>query len=138
IELQLVEISQHGDGKGLMVQRRGEVVQQYARFGLPEEAQLLKRLVDAQTFPDLNSPELESQLALMRYELLMDGPDAREKLRITAQHGRSAAHHVGALIASMVSSGAIEEFDVYRICADAENQSRALVAPAPVMLGLLG
>ncbi|WP_265535331.1 hypothetical protein [Pseudomonas saponiphila] len=138
IELQLVEISQCGDGKGLMVQRRGEVVQQYARFGLPEEAQLLKRLVDAQTFPDLNSPELESQLALMRYELLMDGPDAREKLRITAQHGRSAAHHVGALIASMVSSGAIEEFDVYRICADAENQSRALVAPAPVMLGLLG
>ncbi|WP_024669458.1 hypothetical protein [Pseudomonas tremae] len=138
LELQLVEIAQQGDGKDLIVQRRGEVVQQYARFGLPEEAQLLKRLVDAQTFPDQNSPELESQLALLRYELLMDGPDAREKLRITSQPGRSASHHLGSLIGSMVSSGAIDEFDVYRICADAEIQNKALAAPSPVMLGLLG
>lgn len=138
VELQLIEISQQGDGKGLMVQRRGEVLEQYARFGVPEEAQLLKRLVDAQSFPDLNSPELESQLALMRCELLMDGPDAREKLRITTQPGRSAAHNMGALLASMVSSGAIEEFDVYKICADVERQNKAIPAPTPVMLGLLG
>ncbi|KWS24841.1 hypothetical protein AL062_00320 [Pseudomonas syringae pv. syringae] len=138
IELQLVEISQQGDGKSFMVQRRGEVVEQYARFGLPEEAQLIKRLVDAQTFPDLNSSVLESQLALMRCELLMDGPDARNKLRITSHPGRSAAHHMGALIGSMVTSGAIDEFDVYRICANAEIQNKALAAPSPVMLGLLG
>jgi hypothetical protein len=138
IELQLVEISQQGDGKSFMVQRRGEVMQQYARFGLPEEAQLIKRLVDAQTFPDLNSYVLESQLALMRCELLMDGPDARDKLRISSQPGRSAAHHMGALIGSMVTSGAIDEFDVYRICANAEIQNKALAAPSPVMLGLLG
>lgn len=138
VELQLVEISQQGDGKSLMVQRRGEVVQQYTRFGLPEEAQLLKRLVDVQTFPDQNSPVLESQLALMRCELLLDGPDARDKLRISSQSGKSAAHHMGALIGSMVTSGAIDPFEVYRICADAEIQHKALAAPSPVMLGLLG
>ncbi|OQR29681.1 hypothetical protein BWR59_19640 [Pseudomonas sp. Bc-h] len=138
VELQLVEISQQGDGKALMVQRRGEVIQQYARFGLPEEAQVLKRLVDAQTFPDSNSPQLECQLSLLRYELLMDGPDARKKLRTSSQSGRSAAHHVGALIGSMVSSGIIDEFGVYKICADSAIQNKALAAPSPVMLGLLG
>jgi hypothetical protein len=133
IEMQLVEMANSNQTSALIVQKKEEVLGHYARFALKDEAKLLKRLIDVQNFPDATSPDLDCRLAHLRAVLMMhDGP-LREHLRIPQNRTGTLASQVATQIASMVRTGAIDSFDVYRICTEEQNFSIALEQPTKVI-----
>ena len=71
IENQLIQMHENGLADELMVKDRAGVQRHYERVSLPEEARLLKRLIDVQNFPDASSEDLSMKLAHLRHILLM-------------------------------------------------------------------
>ena len=97
-----------GLSEELMIKDREEVLRHYERLSLPEEARLLKRLIDVQNFPDASSDDLNMKLAHLRHVLLMKDGDLSKVLGIDPDKSTPIAIKVAAQISGMVKSGAIE------------------------------
>jgi len=132
IEMQLVEMANSGNRNELVVQKKEEIIGHYQRIEVGDGEKLLKRLIDAQNFPDLNSPELDSRLAYLRGMLLMQSGNLHEYLGIQYRSSGTMANQLAGQISSMVNAGAIDAFEVYAAC-DGEQKLHQLVAQ-PVKL----
>ncbi|MDD2133470.1 hypothetical protein [Pseudomonas kurunegalensis] len=133
IEMQLVEMSNSNQYGNLIVKNKEEVLGHYARFALKDEEKMLKRLIDVQNFPDLTSPDLECRLAHLRAVLMMHDGSLRDHLRIPQKRTGTIASQVATQISSMVSTGVIEPFYVYQICAQEHRENKALEKPINVI-----
>ncbi|MNJ51908.1 hypothetical protein D3C77_472240 [compost metagenome] len=96
-----------------MVKDRQEVLRHYERLSLPEEARLLKRLIDVQNFPDASSDDLSMKLAHLRHVLLMKEGDLSKILGVDPDKTTPIANKVAAQISGMVKSGAINEYELF-------------------------
>lgn len=132
IEMQLVEMANSGQRNELVVQKKEEIIGHYQRTTVGDNEKLLKRLIDAQNFPDLTSPDLDCRLAYLRGVLQMQSGNLKEHLGIQYKSAGTAATQLAGQISSMVNSGAIDAFDVYAAC-EGEHKQHQLVA-LPVKL----
>ncbi|MDD2059096.1 hypothetical protein NPS58_16840 [Pseudomonas putida] len=113
IEIQLVQMYEKGLEQEFMVKDRQEVLRHYERLSLPEEARLLKRLIDVQNFPDASSDDLNMKLAHLRHVLLMKEGDLSKILGVDPDKTTPIANKVAAQISGMVKSGAINEYELF-------------------------
>ncbi|MFJ5187574.1 hypothetical protein [Pseudomonas fulva] len=100
----------------------------YERFSLPEEAGLLKRLIDVQNFPDVSSEDLSMKLAHLRYILLMKEGDISKLLGIDPDKNTPIATKVSAQISSMVLSGAITPYELFAVSSGDSNAIKELIS----------
>ena len=129
IEMQLVEMANSGQRNELVVQKKEEIIGHYQRITVGDNEKLLKRLVDAQNFPDLNSPDLDCRLAYLRSVLLMQSGDLKEYLGIQYRSSGTVATQLAGQISSMVSAGAIDVFDVYSAFESEQRQYQLMEQP---------
>lgn len=129
IEMQLVEMSNSGQRNELVVQKKEEIIGHYQRTAVGDNEKLLKRLVDAQNFPDLTSPDLDSRLAYLRGVLQMQSGSLTEHLGIQYRSTGTAATKLAGQISSMVNSGIIDAFDVYAACEGEQKQHQFVAQP---------
>ncbi len=113
IEIQLVQMYEKGLSEEFMVKDREEVLRHYERLSLPEEARLLKRLIDVQNFPDASSDDLNMKLAHLRHVLLMKEGDLSKILGVDPDKNTPITTKVAAQISGMVKSGAINEYELF-------------------------
>lgn len=130
IEVQLFYMYEKGLERELMVKEREEIVKHYERLSLPEEAGLLKRLIDVQNFPDASSDDLSMKLAHLRYVLLMKDGDLTKLLGVDPDKTTPIATKVSAQISSMVMSGAISPFELFAL-SSGDPQAIKLLMPPP-------
>ncbi|GLO51339.1 hypothetical protein PPUN110474_27390 [Pseudomonas putida] len=128
IEIQLFQMYEKGLERELMVKDREEIVKHYERFSLPEEAGLLKRLIDVQNFPDVSSEDLSMKLAHLRYILLMKEGDISKLLGIDPDKTTPIATKVSAQISSMVISGAITPYELFAVSSGDSNAIKELIS----------
>jgi hypothetical protein len=136
IENQLIYMHEHGFDDELIVKDREGVQQHYEHMSLPEEARVLKRLIDVQNFPDASSEDLSMRLAQLRHILLMKEGDFAKILGVDPDSATPIANRLAAQISSMVKSGAISEFDVFAASSGDVNTIKRLVSGADSMLQL--
>ncbi|RZO09445.1 hypothetical protein EKG40_08310 [Pseudomonas moorei] len=129
IEMQLVEMANSGNRTELVVQKKEEIIGHYQRTTVGEDEKLLKRLIDAQNFPDLTSPDLDCRFAYLRGVLQMQSGSLKEHLGIQYRSAGTAATQLAGQISSMVNSGAIDAFDVYAACEGEQKQLQLLAKP---------
>jgi hypothetical protein len=113
IEHQLVQMHERGFEQELLVKNREEITQHYAKFDLPDEARLLKRLIDTQNFPDTNTEELSMGVAHLRHALLMREGNITALLGIGENNSVPLATKVAMQISTMVQSGAIDAYELF-------------------------
>ncbi|GHS84221.1 hypothetical protein PAGU2196_50550 [Pseudomonas sp. PAGU 2196] len=128
IEIQLFQMYEKGLERELMVKDREEIVKHYERFSLPEEAGLLKRLIDVQNFPDVSSEDLSMKLAHLRYILLMKEGDISKLLGIDPDKTTPIATKVSAQISSMVLSGAITPYELFAVSSGDASAIKELIS----------
>jgi len=133
IEMQLVEMANSGQRNALVVQRKEEVVGHYQRIAVDDSEKLLKRLIDAQNFPDLASPDLDCRLAYLRGMLLMETGNLKEHLGIQYRSSGTVATQLAGQISSMVDAGAIDVFDVYRAFENEQSQHQLIAEPVKLI-----
>ncbi|MNJ15424.1 hypothetical protein D3C77_96710 [compost metagenome] len=133
IEMQLVEMANTGNETKLFLRNRDELMGHYTKLAINDEAKMLKRLIDVQSFPDLSSPDLDCRLAHLRAVLMMHDGSIRDHLGIAPKRPGTLGIQVAAQINSMVRTGAIEMFDIYKICATEEKQNQLLEQPIRVI-----
>lgn len=121
IEYQLVQMHDQGFDHELTAKNREEITQHYETLDLPEEARLLKRLIDVQNFPDTNTEDLSMAVAHIRHALLMREGNIAALLGIGEDKSISMASKVSMQIASMVKAGAIDAFEVYGAISGSEE-----------------
>lgn len=129
IEMQLVEMANSGQRNELVVQKKEEIIGHYQRTTVGDNEKLLKRLIDAQNFPDLTSPDLDCRLAYLRSVLLMQSGDLKEHLGIQYRSSGTVATQLAGQISSMVNAGAIDAFDVYSAFEGEQQQYKLLEQP---------
>ena len=133
IEMQLVEMANSGQRNELVVQKKEEIIGHYQRTTVGDNEKLLKRLVDAQNFPDLTSPDLDSRLAYLRGILQMQPGNLKEHLGIQYRSAGTAATQLAGQINSMVNSGAIDAFDVYAAFEGEQQLHQLVVQPVKLI-----
>ena len=133
IEMQLVEMANSGQRNELVVQKKEEIIGHYQRTAVGDNEKLLKRLVDAQNFPDLTSPDLDSRLAYLRGVLQMQSGSLKEHLGIQYRSTGTAATQLAGQISSMVNSGVIDAFDVYAACEGEQKQHQFVAQPVKLI-----
>ena len=133
IEMQLVEMANSGQRNELVVQKKEEIIGHYQRTAVGDNEKLLKRLVDAQNFPDLTSPDLDSRLAYLRGVLQMQSGSLKEHLGIQYRSTGTAATQLAGQISSMVNSGVIDAFDVYAACEGEQKQHQFIAQPVKLI-----
>ncbi|MGE8174675.1 hypothetical protein [Pseudomonas fluorescens] len=133
IEMQLVEMANSGQRNSLVVQRKEEVIGHYQRVAVDDSEKLLKRLIDAQNFPDLTSPDLDCRLAYLRGMLLMETGNLKDHLGIKYRSSGTVATQLAGQISSMVGAGAIDVFDVYRAFENEQSQHQLIAEPVKLI-----
>lgn len=136
IEIQLIQMHENGLDQELMVKDRQLIVQHYEHVSLPEEARLVKRLIDVQNFPDASSDDLNMQLAHLRHILLMKEGDMSKILGVDRNTTTSIATKVSAQISGMIASGAIDEYELFGITSGDSNTIKKIIS-APENTNLL-
>ena len=122
-----------GQRNELVVQKKEEIIGHYQRTTVGDNEKLLKRLVDAQNFPDLTSPDLDSRLAYLRGILQMQPGNLKEHLGIQYRSAGTAATQLAGQINSMVNSGAIDAFDVYAAFEGEQQLHQLVVQPVKLI-----
>lgn len=130
IEQQLYMMSISGQDSRLFAVESGELVEHLRRVNLTDSEFLIKRLIDVQNFPDLTSPLLDNKFAYMRAALLMKEGGSFEELLQLSQDAPADA--LGAQIKSMISAGALEVAELFRIGQEAGGQ-KLISKPVPVI-----
>lgn len=113
IEQQLVYMHESGMEDTLVVKNKEDIVQHYQKLDLPEEALLLKRVIDVQNFPDSSSEDLNMKLAHLRHALLLRDGDLGALLGIGENNRIPMATKLAMQVSTMVKSGAIDVFEIY-------------------------
>ncbi|MDW7644810.1 MAG: hypothetical protein SCI25_07175 [Desulfuromonadales bacterium] len=75
IEQQLYALSESEDSNAYIVQEKDALVAHFEKVELNEAEHLIKRLVDVQNFPDLDSPTIQRKFAYLRKKLLINDGD---------------------------------------------------------------
>lgn len=136
IENQLLHMYETGLEQELMVKDREQLLQHYECQSLPEEARLLKRLIDVQNFPDSSSDDLSMKLAHLRHVLLLKDGNITELLGVDKNRSTPIATRVSAQISGMIQSGAIDEYELFAISSGDSNAIRQLISSSKQTLQL--
>lgn len=137
IELQLVEMANNGQHNFLIAKNSQEIVGHYKLLKLESRSNLLKRLIDTQSFPDLTSPDLDCRLSMLRGSLLMHKGDIRSHLMIEGGAGFTPTSKASSLISSLVRAKTLNTFDIYKICASAEEAHQVDTQPSRIISNYL-
>lgn len=117
IESQLHSMCEEGVQDQLMIKEKEQLLNYYDRHALPQEAQLLKRLIDVQNFPDASSEDLSMKLSYLRHALLIKEGKLEELLCGETTQPEPISTRVAAQISGMLNMGAIDEFELFGISA---------------------
>ncbi len=109
-----------GDVKSLFLTDKKGLTAHYKKIHLSEGEHLLKRLIDVQNFPDVNSARLDQKFAYMRGMMLVQQGKFEELLRVDP---RPPSHQLSSQIASMLTAGVLNVRDVVKIGHAAANPS---------------
>ena len=120
IEQQLYKMATDGDVKSLFLTDKKGLTAHYKKIHLSEGEHLLKRLIDVQNFPDVNSARLDQKFAYMRSMMLVRQGKFEELLRVDP---RPPSHQLSSQIASMLTAGVLNVRDVVKIGHAAANPS---------------
>jgi hypothetical protein len=121
---------------GFIVQDKGSVKKLYENFDLGGTEHLMKRLIDVQCFPDLDTPSLQRKFAYLRRKLLLAKND--DLTGLIEEHEEPEHALLASLLHSMMSTQQLTAKDVYRIAkADISNKLSQAPVLKPIGFGLI-
>jgi hypothetical protein len=125
IEYQLYRMRDAGD-QPYMAQDTQTIKDLYESLELGDSEHLIKRLIDVQCFPDLDSPKLQLKFSRLRYKLMMSTGDVSGLLedREEPEHALLASQ-----LHSMMSVKGLSIRDVFKI---ASTDVSSTMTPQPV------
>lgn len=112
IEQQLYQMARSGQLQSFFMKESVGLAAHYEKISLTEGEHLIKRLIDVQNFPDVTSSHLDTKFAYMRTSLLMSKGRFEEILKPDFS---SPAHQLASQVGSMLTTGALQVQDVFRI-----------------------
>jgi hypothetical protein len=95
-----------------MVQDSETIKNLYEKLELGVGERLIKRLIDIQCFPDLDSPMAQRKFSGLRYKLIVASDDIRELLK---SHQEPESALLASQLHSMMSTNDLSVRDIYRI-----------------------
>lgn len=134
IEQQLYKMAQNGDFKSFFLKEKDGLMAHYAKMNLTGSEHVLKRYVDVLNFPNVLSPQLDAKFAYLRNVMLVQQGKFNELLKVDQ---RPACHQLASQIASMMTTGALDVQDVFRI-GHASGRAPLQDKPAPVISARIG
>ena len=111
IEQQLYHM-RNADNQSYIAQDSHAIKDLYEKLDLNEGEHLIKRLIDAQTFPDLDSPKLQKKFAYLRYKLMVKTGDIAGLLQ---EHEEPENALLASQLHSIMAANELTVRDVYRI-----------------------
>jgi len=134
IEQQLYVLSKSEDNGSYIVQDRDALVIHFKRVELDEAEHLIKRMIDINNFPNLDSATINRKIAYCRKKMLLNNSDLKGLL--ADNDGQSEAKLLTSQIKSMMDVKQLKVKDIFKI-ASSENQIDQNIASAPFMTSLL-
>lgn len=134
IEQQLYSMAQNGDFKSFFLKEKDGLMAHYAKMNLTDSEHVLKRYVDVLNFPNVLSPQLDAKFAYLRNVMLVQQGNVSEILKVD---GRPACHQLASQISSMMTAGALNVQDIFRID-HASERARLQDKPAPMISATIG
>jgi hypothetical protein len=129
IEYQLYRMRDAGDHP-YIAQDTKTIKNLYETLELDESEHLIKRLIDVQCFPDLDSPNIQRKFARLRYKLMMSTGDVSGLLE-----DREESEH--ALLASQLHSiMSVKELSIRDVFKLASTDVSSKIKPQSVSKGL--
>lgn len=114
IEQQLYHI-RNQDGQTYVAHDSQTIKDLYENLELGESEHLIKRLIDVQLFPDLDSPRIQQKFARLRYRLMVKRGDISGLLE---DHEESANAALSSLLQSMMAAKELTVRDIYKLAAN--------------------
>ena len=95
-----------------MAQDSATIRNLYEKLELTEGERLIKRVIDVQCFPDLDSPMAQRKFSSLRYKLLVANNDIRELVKF---HQGPESALLASQLHSMMQANDLSVRDIYRI-----------------------
>lgn len=127
-------MAQNGDFKSFFLKEKDGLMAHYAKINLTESEHVLKRYVDVLNFPNVLSPHLDAKFAYLRNVMLVQQDKISELLKVD---DRPACHQLASQISSMMTTGALNVQDIFRIN-HASGPTHLQGKPAPMISATIG
>lgn len=119
IEQQLYILSQSENSNAYIVQDRDTLVKHFKKVELTEAEHLIKRLIDVQSFPDLDSPVINRKFAFCRHKMLLNNSDLFSLITNNIEDSESKL--LTAQLKSLMDVKGLDVKDIFKIASSKLN-----------------